>query len=199
MRSIKTLESIYTVAGDNLADCMESCLKSHQNCTHQMSFRCMSDVLHRVDDRFSEIDRNHDGRISMTELREYSARNGDQDDPDIVWVLCHYTALAKASLVPHEAIESGDLKQASRVFRGLAYVQQYFNSITGDGYRKVYPEDLLRIVCGRERLSPDEATGIWHLIHYLLHLSRERNYRHTGLAKSELSNFSPEEIFAKTN
>jgi hypothetical protein len=197
MRSMEqsTLNAVFTTSGENLADHMESCIESYRNCTHQMTFGCMSDALHRVDTRFSDIDRNHDGRITVAELREYNFQNSESYDPDIVWVLCHYAALAKASLIPHEAIESGDLKQASRVFRGLAYVQQYFNCLTGEGYKKVYPEDLLRIVCGRERLSSDEAAGIWHLIHYLLHLSRERNYRHTGLTKSELSNFSPEDIF----
>ncbi len=196
-RFVQTLASLHIDESKNISGPMEHFLSGFEVCDHTMSFDAAHCSLLKVDDHFAEIDKNRDGVVTFGELRDYANRHPECCS-DVDWVLCHYEALTRASLLPHNAIQRGDLKQASRVFHGLAYVLQHFDSIstTGDEYQKIYPEDLLRLVCCREGLSPDEAQGIWHLIHYLVHLHRERSGKRAGLSQSQLKDISPEVLWS---
>lgn len=174
---------------------MDSFINSFELCDHSIDFSAASGVLLRIGANFRKIDTNGDGRLSPIELRDF-AHAEKQYEKDVEWTLCHYDSLAKASLLPHDGVQASDLINASHVLSGLAYVEQFFDSIASSSNRSVYAEDLLKLVCCRERLTPDQADGIWRLIHYLMHLDKERKHKHSGLSLSGVKRLSPESLWS---
>lgn len=190
------LQSLHLNEFASLFHVLEQFYDGFELCDHHVNFSDSSNILEKASAAFSTIDKDDDGAISLLELRNHGRQHPESLD-EVEWLECHYLALANASLTNHEAIRRQDLDVARRVFHGLDFVQQHFRHLTAGGASKIHPEDLLRLVCCRESLTVDEALGVWHLIHYLLHLRKNHSLISEGLTREQLEDISPEKLWLR--
>lgn len=191
------LQSLHLSEFATLFVAMEQFYDGFELCDHSVNFIDAANILEKAAASFPLIDKDSDNAISFAELQTYAARHPESNS-EIEWLECHYQALTQASLAHHNGIRRQDLETARRVFHGLDFVLQHFSHLTAGGSSKIYPEDLLRLVCCRENLTQDEALGIWHLIHYLMHLRKTNSIRSSGLTPVDLQTITPERLWLQS-
>lgn len=179
-----------------LLDVMDSYYDGFEICDHTVNFEHAATILNRANELFSKLDSNHDGSLDYAELQGYERRHPEAQT-ELEWLRCHYEALKGAALLHHKSLQQNDLVTARNVFRGLEYVRRHFNSLTCSGSpAKIYPEDLLRLVCCKVDLSAHDAEGVWHLIHYMMLLQKREKKSHVGFTASEVEQLSPERLWS---
>lgn len=191
---LPVLQSLHLSEFASLFVAMEQFYDGFELCDHSVSFNDAANILDKAAAAFPAIDKDGNDTISFAELKTYAGKHPESSS-EIEWLECHYQALTQASLAHHNGIRLQDLQTAMRVFHGLDFVHKHFNHLAPGSASKIYPEDLLRLVCCRENLTPDEALGIWHLIHYLMHLRKTSAIRSAGLTPGELQTITPEQLW----
>jgi hypothetical protein len=190
------LDSMHYNNFENLLVAMESFLQGFEICDHSMDFKKVASVLGQAESAFAQIDRNHDQSLSYKELLNYINLHPEVKD-QFEWLLCHYDALTKSSLLPHDGtLHSRDLHRAANMFAGLDYVQRHFKSIarSRSDSQKIYPEDLMMLICSARDITPEEARGIWSLIRYVLKLGGIA-HKSIFFTASDLAELTPEKLW----
>lgn len=195
----QTLDSVHYNNFENLLVAMESFLQGFEICDHSMDFKKVAGLLGRAEAAFGQIDKNKDESLSYKELLNYVSLHQEIKD-EFEWLLCHYEALTRCSLLPHDGkLHARDLHRAGNLFHGLDYVHRHFNAIARrrcDSH-KIYPEDLMLLVCSAKDMTPDEARGIWSLIRYLLKLS-DMTHKSIFFTEADLAEITPEKLWSDT-
>jgi hypothetical protein len=162
---------------------MEEFLCGFELCDHELHFGGIALILGAFLASLDILDARNDGKITYKQLFEWSNKHAHAD-----WLLCHYEALVKASLIPSdEELTRAALKHAERVFTGLALVQTHLRK------DRIHIADLVELQ-HQPNLEVSEREAIAELILYLGRASKRGG--DGSISAQELAEVSPELLWS---
>jgi hypothetical protein len=180
-QSMCVLESLHFNNFENALNAMEDFLYGFELCDHTLHFGTIASLLAGVVEHFTEIDLRQDGSVDYDELLNYNSHHPSLRD-GLEWILCHYEALAKASLLHRAVLTKDGLLRVQRVFEGLDCIQKNVKS------DRITAADLA---------SLKEQPGVSELIAYME--SHGKHGKDASISAEELAEISAETLWLSPN